>query len=79
MVLKITSKDIVEKTLITFHVSNVVLQQQYQECRHSQCSELITTFLVVEKNNELLMKNHKLRPTSSQPFPKANANIYINS
>ncbi|XP_021768947.1 uncharacterized protein LOC110733239 [Chenopodium quinoa] len=35
-------------------------------------SELISCLLVAEQNNELLMKNHESRPTSSTPFPEAN-------
>lgn len=30
---KITEVDMLEKTYITFHASNVLLQQQYQECK----------------------------------------------
>ena len=47
-----------EKTFTTFHASNVLLQQQYQECRFTKYSELISCLLVVEQNNELLMRNH---------------------
>lgn len=42
-------------------------------------SELITSFLIADKKNELLMKNHELHPIGSQLFLEANANIYINS
>ena len=34
-----------------------------------------TCFLMVEKNNELLMKNHKTHPTAFAPFPEVNATI----
>ncbi|XP_016676396.1 uncharacterized protein [Gossypium hirsutum] len=37
------------------------------------CGEKIT---VAEKNNELLMKNHELRPTGSAPFPEANVSLH---
>jgi hypothetical protein len=31
---------------------------------------------VAKQNNELLMKNHKFRPTGSTPFPKANGTSF---
>ena len=61
-----------EKTFITFHTSNVLLQQQYGERRFTKYSKLISCFLVAEQNNELLMKNHQSRPIGSEPFPKVN-------
>jgi hypothetical protein len=33
---------------------------------------------MAEQNNELLMKNHELRPTGSTPFPEVNATRYNN-
>jgi hypothetical protein len=59
-----------EKTYTTFHVSNVLLQQQYRERKFTRYSELISCLLVAEQNNELLMKNHQSRPTGSTPFLK---------
>ncbi|XP_028801898.1 uncharacterized protein LOC114757071 [Neltuma alba] len=69
---KVTDEDMLEKTFSTFHVSNVLLQQQYREKGFKKYSELISCLLVAEQNNELLMKNHESRPTGSTPFPKAN-------
>ena len=54
----ITEEDMLEKTFTTFHASNVLLQQQYRESRFTEYSQLISCLLVVEQNNELLMKNH---------------------
>ena len=62
-----------EKTFTTFHASNVLLQQQYQERRFTKYFELISCLLIVEQNNELLMRNHQSRPIGSEPFPKVNA------
>ncbi|XP_021750022.1 uncharacterized protein LOC110715721 [Chenopodium quinoa] len=53
----ITDAEIFEKTYTTFHANNIVLQTQYRE--------------KAEQNNELLMKNHKSRPTGSTPFSEA--------
>ena len=62
-----------EKIFIMCHVSNVLLQQQYRQCRFTKYSELISCLLVVEQNNELLMKNHKSCPIGSESFHKVNA------
>jgi hypothetical protein len=57
---------------IIFYALNVLMQQQYRERNFTRYSELISCLLVAEQNNELLMKNHQSRPTSSTPFPEAN-------
>ena len=69
---KITEEDILEKTFTMFHALNVLLQQQYQERRFTKYFELISCLLVVEQNNELLMKNHQSRPTGFEQFPEVN-------
>jgi hypothetical protein len=61
---------------IIFHALNVILQQQYRERNFTRYSELISCLLVAEQNNELLMKNHQSRPTSSTPFPEANGTSF---
>ena len=69
----ITEEDMLEKTFTMFHALNVLLQQQYRERRFTEYSQLISCLLVVEQNNELLMKNHQSRPTGSEAFPEVNA------
>ena len=69
---KITKEDMLEKTFTTFHISNVLLQEQYQEHRFTKYFELILCLLAAKQNNELLMRNHQSRPTGSKPFPKVN-------
>ncbi|XP_052875879.1 uncharacterized protein LOC108488044 [Gossypium arboreum] len=49
---------------------------QYREKGFQKYSELISCLLVAEQNNELLMKNHELRPTGSVPFPEANVSLH---
>ncbi|XP_070002004.1 uncharacterized protein [Nicotiana sylvestris] len=66
----ITDYDMLEKTFTTFHASNMVLQQQYREKGFKKYSELISFFLVAERNNDLLMRNHENRPTGSTPLPE---------
>ncbi|XP_049370106.1 uncharacterized protein LOC125835008 [Solanum verrucosum] len=67
----IKDKDMLEKTLTTFHASNMILQQQYREKGFKKYSELISCLLVAEQHNDLLMKNHEARPTGSAPLPEA--------
>ncbi|XP_068304220.1 uncharacterized protein [Pyrus communis] len=69
----ITAENMLEKTLNTFHASHVLLQQQYRARGYTEYNQLIFVLLVVEQNNELLMKNHHSRPTGSAPFPEVNA------
>ena len=76
---KITDEDLLEKTFSTFHASNVLLQQQYREKGFKKYSELISCLLVAEQNNELLMKNHEIRPTGSAPFPEVNVSVRNNN
>ena len=67
-----TDEEMLEKTCSTFHASNITLQQQYRLHGFKKYSELISSLLVSEKNNELLIKNQS-HPTGSAAFPKANA------
>nr|XP_016491269.1 PREDICTED: uncharacterized protein LOC107810947 [Nicotiana tabacum] len=64
-------EDMLEKTLSTFHASNMILQQQYREKGFKKYSELISCLLVAEQHNTLLMKNHEVLPTGSTPFLEA--------
>ncbi|XP_075109096.1 uncharacterized protein LOC142180890 [Nicotiana tabacum] len=48
----------------------MVLQQQYREKSFKKYYELISLLLVVERNNDLLMRNHENRPTGSTPLPE---------
>ncbi|CAL9031314.1 unnamed protein product, partial [Prunus brigantina] len=58
---------------VTFHASNVLLQQQYRHSGFTKYSELVSCLLLAEQNNELLLKNHQSRPTGSAPLPETNA------
>ena len=69
----VTKAYMLEKTFSTFHASNLLMQQQYRECSFIEYNQLISILLMVEQNNELLMKNHQSRPTGSAPFPEVNA------
>jgi hypothetical protein len=73
---KITDEDMLEKIFFTFHASNLLVQQQYRERGFKKNSKLISCLLVVEQNNEFLMKNHQSRPTGSSSFSEANATSF---
>ena len=68
----IIEDQMLEKIFSTFHALNIVLQQQYKEYNFKRYSKLISCLLMVEQNNEFLMKNHQSHPTGSKPFPKVN-------
>ncbi|XP_049364762.1 uncharacterized protein LOC125829599 [Solanum verrucosum] len=67
----IRDEDMLEKTLTTFHASNMILQQQYREKGFQKYSELISCLLVAEQHNDLLMRNHEARPTKSALLSEA--------
>ena len=67
--------DLLEKTFSTFPASCLVLQQQYRERRFTRFSELITTLLLAEKNNNLLLRNDQTRPIGTRAIPLPEANI----
>lgn len=72
---KITDQKLIEKTLSTFHASNVVLQQQYRERKFEKYSDLVSCLLVAEANSNVLLKNHNSRPTGTLPIPEINASF----
>ena len=69
----ITDEQIIQKTLSTFHVSQMNIQHQYRNMELKSYSDLIRKLLLAEKNNELLLKNHHARPTGSKAIPEVNA------
>ena len=70
----VTELDMIEKTLETFHPTNMVLQQQYRNKYMKYC-DLINVLLAVEAQNELLMKNFHMRPVGTQAHPEAHASF----
>ncbi|KAK2633782.1 hypothetical protein Ddye_028574 [Dipteronia dyeriana] len=74
----ITEQDMLEKIFATFHVSDLLLQQQYRERKFTKYSESISYLRMAEQNNEFLMKNHQSRPIGTVAFPEANTNSVNN-
>ena len=67
--IKLTDAELLEKTFSAFHASNIVLQQQYRQRQFSTYSDLIYVLLTAEQTNELVLKNHDLRPAGSKALP----------
>ncbi|XP_074346764.1 uncharacterized protein LOC141685571 [Apium graveolens] len=67
----------IEKTLSTFHPNTMILAQQYRERNFQKYGELISLLLVAEKNNELLLKNHQIRPTGSAQLPEVHNTSFL--
>ncbi|XP_068304371.1 uncharacterized protein [Pyrus communis] len=67
-------EDFLEKAYSTFFASNIVLQQQYRAQKFTNFSDLISTLLLAEMQNQLLMKNHQARPIRVTVVPEAHYN-----
>ena len=65
-----TDEDKIHKTLSTMHPSDRILCNQYCKESHQVYSRLIHSLTQAEQNDELLMKNHHIRPVGSAPLPE---------
>ncbi|XP_039818393.1 uncharacterized protein LOC120680878 [Panicum virgatum] len=61
----VTEVEMIEKTLATFHPTNMVLQQQYRNNRYTKYSDLVNMLLSAKAHNELLMSNFQQLPVGS--------------
>ncbi|KAK3427922.1 hypothetical protein EUGRSUZ_F04051 [Eucalyptus grandis] len=52
---------------------------QYRQRQFATYSELISVLLTAEQTNELLLKNHDLKPAGSKALPEAHANFEKNT
>ncbi|XP_015169047.1 uncharacterized protein [Solanum tuberosum] len=68
----VKDEDMLEKTLPTFHTSNLVLHHRYRERGFKKYSELISCLLVAEQHNTPLLKTHEACPTGTALLSKAN-------
>jgi hypothetical protein len=62
----VTELEMIEKSLETFHPTNMVLQQQYRNNKYIKYYDLINVLLTAKAHNELLMKNFNMRPAGTQ-------------
>ncbi|CAH9076788.1 unnamed protein product [Cuscuta europaea] len=65
---KVIDAEMLEKTLSTMHLSNMLLQEQYRQKHFQKYSDLISVLLLAETNNDILMRNHNMRPTGCSSF-----------
>uniref|UniRef100_K3YLK5 Retrotransposon Copia-like N-terminal domain-containing protein n=1 Tax=Setaria italica TaxID=4555 RepID=K3YLK5_SETIT len=71
--------EMIEKTLSTFLPANRILQQQYRHHNYTKYSDLIYDLVQEEKHDELLTKNHQLRPVGVAPLPEVHFNAQNNN
>lgn len=74
----VTDVEKIEKTLSTFLPENRILQQQYRNHKYTKYSDLIYDLLQAEKHDELLTKNHQMRPVGAAPLPEVHFNSQKN-
>jgi hypothetical protein len=72
----ITELEMIEKTLETFHPTNMVLQQQYRNNKYMKYCDPINVLLVADAQNERLMKNFHMRPAGAQAHLEAHASFH---
>lgn len=72
----INDEEQIEKTLSTFHSTNMILASQYRNMKFTKHSELIAHMLLAEKHQELLLKNSNMRPPRTlPPVPSTETNF----
>src|SRR5438128_12629017 len=74
----VSDEDLIEKTLSTFLPANRLLQQQYRNGKYTKYSALIHDLAQAEKLDELLTKNHQMRPSGTAPLPEVHFNVQNN-
>lgn len=63
----VSDRQQIEKTLATFHPTNLVISNQYRNMAFMKYSQLIAHMLLAEQNSILLMNNAKERPLAPSP------------
>ncbi|XP_070682527.1 uncharacterized protein [Malus domestica] len=71
--MELIESDLLDKTYSTFNAINIVLQQRYRAYKFTKFSDLISVLLFIEKQNQLLMKNHQAQSTVSNATLEAHA------
>lgn len=72
----IPDEEKIEKTLLTFHATNLILASQYRNMRFTKYSELIAYMLLIEKHQLLLLDNSKTRPPGTAPLTQRQESHY---
>jgi hypothetical protein len=71
--------EMIEKTLFTFLPANRMLQLQYRHHKYTKYFDLIYDLLQAEKHDELLTKNHQMRPVGVAPLSEVHFNAQNNN
>ena len=74
----VTDEVLIEKTLSAFLPANRLLQQQYRNAKYTKYSSLIHDLSQAKKHDELLTKNHQMRPPGTAPPPQVHFNVQNN-
>jgi hypothetical protein len=67
------------KTVSIFLPTNRLLQHQYHHHKYIKYSDLIYDLLQAEKYDEILIKNHHMRPIGASPMPEVHLNDQNNN
>lgn len=67
----VSEDEMIEKTLFTFHPSQLVLQMMYMDRHYQKYSELISALLLVEEGDRRLLENYYDRAGGSQHVQRA--------
>ncbi|KAL6619529.1 hypothetical protein ACP70R_034668 [Stipagrostis hirtigluma subsp. patula] len=71
--LKLEDKDLIEKTLSTFHPKLTYISRQYKKDNYKKYVDLSNAMQQDQGEDETIMQNHLSRPTGSIATPEANA------
>ncbi|KAL6598816.1 hypothetical protein ACP70R_046076 [Stipagrostis hirtigluma subsp. patula] len=76
--LKIKDKDLIEKTLSTFHPKLTYISRQYKNDNYEKYVYLSNAMQQDQGEDETIMQNHLSRPTGTVAPPEANATSFKN-
>ena len=74
--LPVEDKDLIEKTLSTFHPKMTHISRQYKKENYKTYVELSNAMQQDQGEDETIMQNHLSRPTGSMALPEANATSF---
>ncbi|KAL6654147.1 hypothetical protein ACP70R_007612 [Stipagrostis hirtigluma subsp. patula] len=76
--LKLEDKDLIEKTLSTFHPKLTYISRQYKKDNFKKYVDLSNAMQQDQGEDETIMQNHLSRPTGTIATPEANATSFKN-
>ncbi|KAL6621237.1 hypothetical protein ACP70R_033669 [Stipagrostis hirtigluma subsp. patula] len=76
--LKLEDKDLIEKTLSTFHPKLTYISRQYKKDNYKKYVDLSNAMQQDQREDETIMQNHLSRPTGIIATPEANAISFKN-